>query len=408
MHNDSARFFPKFQFEWFQSDHKGRLGFIETAHGSFQTPAFYFCATRAALKGLSTTALQKENTSILLSNTYHLMLRPGADIIQRQGGLHAFMHWDRPLFTDSGGFQIFSLGHGSVAEEIKGKNRPVSKTLTKISEEGASFRSYWDGSQHVLTPELSLTIQSQLGADFITVLDECTPFHASLKETTYSMNRSHRWALRSIKTYEEHAQSYQGLYGIIQGGVHFHLREESIEFAHHQPFFGHAIGGTLGDTKDTMKKIISYTAQKLMTSRPIHLLGIGGVEDIFFGVMQGIDTFDCVHPTRLARHGGALVRPVGDNDFKSVLNLSKRLWEEDSQPLEKDCPCETCVCYSRAYIHHLLKNKEILALTALTRHNVCFMNRLMVSIQQALRHHTWWETMKDWLGYIISPKGEKL
>lgn len=385
-----------FSFQIVAQDLKtqARLGRIQTPHGVIETPSFYFCATRATLKSLSVPDILKAGTTSLLSNTYHLMLRPGSERIAQLGGLHRFMAWDKPIFTDSGGFQIFSLGHGSVAAEIKGhKQSSHPQSLVKITEEGASFRSYWDGTPHLLTPERSMEVQRHLGSDLITVLDECTPFHVKRSKTESSMHRSHRWGLRSLKAFQKHHDPQkQALYGIMQGGVYLDLRQQSADFLNAQPFFGHAIGGSLGATKQDMHALVQETVSMLSKDRPIHLLGIGGISDIWHGVACGIDTFDCVHPTRLARHGGALVR----GGEKEYINLTQSQFAEQDQPIEADCPCQTCVYYTRAYLHHLLKNREILALSALTIHNVCFMNRLMASIRTSLQQGTFSQEKSLW------------
>ena len=303
------------------------------------------------------------------------------------------------MLTDSGGFQIFSLGHGSVAAEIKGKritHRP--KTLLKVTEEGAAFRSYIDGSKHLLTPEKSIEVQRLLGPDLVVVLDECTPFHVDKTYTQRSLDMSHRWGLRSLAEFQRHDTGRQALYGIIQGGIYEDLRGEACDFVNSQPFFGHAIGGSLGAHKDQMYEVVALTARRLTPDRPIHLLGIGGIRDIFEGVAQGIDTFDCVHPTRLARHGGALGRPENTLDpSKEHLNLRSTACREDANPIEPDCPCSTCQNYSRAYLHHLLKAQELLAFTLITIHNVTFMNRLLAAIRLAIAEGRLAEEKKRWV-----------
>ena len=298
------------------SSSKARTGKLSTPHGDILTPAFVFCATKAAMKGGVTPAqLREEGTQFILSNTYHLMLTPGSELVERMGGLQKFSGWRGPMLTDSGGYQIFSMGYGSVSNEVKGKRNVESmgwdKTLIKIDEEAATFRSYVDGSTQVLTPERCMEIQKQLGADFVVVLDECTPFNVKKEYTRDSTRRSHRWAIRSLRTFNElnkKNEHKQALYGIIQGGIYEDLRDESTAFVNDTPFFGSAIGGSLGDKRSKMFEIVSHTRSRLRDDRPVHLLGIGGVRDIFHGVRQGIDTFDCVHPSRLGRHGGALVK----------------------------------------------------------------------------------------------------
>jgi queuine tRNA-ribosyltransferase len=379
---------------------RGRLGTLVTPHGTVQTPAFIFCATKAAMKSLTADHMHKAGTQIILSNTYHLMLQPGGAVVEKMGGLQAFTGWRGPMLTDSGGFQIFSLGHGSVASEIKGKRLHTrSKTLLKISEEGARFKSYLDGREILLTPEDSMTIQRQLGADLIVVLDECTPFHVDKTYTENSMNMSHRWALRCLEEFKRHDTGRQSLYGIIQGGIYPDLRQKGCDFVNDTSFFGHAIGGSLGADKSQMYDVVGLTTSWLRPERPIHLLGIGGISDIFSGVEQGIDTFDCVHPTRLARHGGALVKACNHDGSKEHINLRNQQYQLDSTPIEPDCTCETCKNYTKAYIHHLMKAKELLAYTLISIHNVHFMNHLMKAIRHGLRTQTLKDVKKKWVCY---------
>ena len=388
-----------FSYQLPSSESRARLGRLQTPHGTVETPAFIFCATKAAIKAVTPDQMRACGTQFILSNTYHLMLQPGAEVIAKLGGLHRFMGWSGPMLTDSGGFQIFSLGHGSVAAEIKGNrmnNRP--KTLLKISEEGARFKSYIDGSTRLLTPEKSVEIQRLLGPDLVVVLDECTPFHVDKAYTRRSLEMSHRWGVRSLHEFQRHDNGRQSLYGIIQGGVYEDLRQEACDFVNSQPFFGHAIGGSLGANKEQMYGVVAMTAQRLVSTRPIHLLGIGGVRDIFEGVGHGIDTFDCVHPTRLARHGGALVRPPHAlKDRGEHINLRNSACREDPGPIEPDCPCSTCQTYSRAYLHYLLKAREILAMTLITIHNVAFMNRLLEAIRRAVAKGSLNEERKRWV-----------
>lgn len=389
-----------FKFNYPNPNKKMRLGELKTPHGTVQTPAFIFCATKAAIKGgITPKQMEDEDTQFILANTYHLMLQPGPEIIEKAGGLHKFMGWNGPMLTDSGGFQIFSLGHGSVASEIKGKrftDRP--KTLLKINEEGAKFRSYIDGKTYFLSPERSIEIQRMLGPDFVVVLDECTPFHVDKNYTHNSMRMSHRWATRSLAEFNKHDNGMQKLYGIIQGGVYKDLRKESCEYVNSQPFFGHAVGGSLGADKNQMYDVVAMTMEILDNSRPTHLLGIGGVSDVFNGIEHGIDTFDCVHPTRLARHGGALVKPKNrDGAKKEHLNLNNSRFRDDFTPIETDCPCHTCKNHSRGYIHHLLHAKELLAASLLTVHNVNFMNRLMSDIRKAIKNDNLEEVKKEWI-----------
>ena len=377
--------YKNFKFESIVSNNdKSRVGKIHTPHGIIKTPAFIFCGTKASVKSISPKQLEETETSIILSNTYHLFSYPGSEHIKSCGGLHKFMGWNGPMFTDSGGFQIFSLGHGSVADEIKGK-RSRASTLSIITEEGAIFKSYWDGSTQILTPEKSIQIQTDLGADLIVSFDECTPFHSNKKYTEESMERSHRWEKRSLDEFIRLYNEQQALYGIVQGGVHEDLRKRSAEFVSAHPFFATAIGGTLGSTKNQMYEVVEMAMNGLDTSRPIHLLGIGGISDIFKGVSLGIDTFDCVHPTRIARHGGALVKAqYRDHPLREHINLRRSQYVRDDNPIETDCDCETCKRFSRAYLHYLLKAKELLVIQAIAVHNIRFMNRMMQEIRSAV------------------------
>jgi queuine tRNA-ribosyltransferase len=271
-----------------------------------------------------------------------------------------------------------------VADEIKGK-RSRTATLAKISEEGAVFRSYWDGSMQSLTPEKSMQIQKELGADLVVAFDECTPFHCDKKYTEESMERSHRWEKRSLDEFARENDGSQALYGIIQGGAHADLRNRSAEFVSSHPFFATAIGGTLGSSKKQMYEVVEMAMNGLDTSRPIHLLGIGGIADIFNGVALGVDTFDCVHPTRIARHGGAIVKAkYRDHSTREHINLKRSEYKCDDLPIEQDCDCSTCRTFSRAYLHYLLKANELLVIQAIAVHNIRFMNKLMEAIRNGI------------------------
>lgn len=402
MNSHPNSLYPNFDFSILKksSKNRARLGLLKTPHGVVETPAFIFCATKAAIKAVSPADMKAAGTQFILSNTYHLMIQPGAETIAKLGGIHRFMGWNGPMLTDSGGFQIFSLGHGSVADEIKGRRGNTgNKSLLKITEEGALFRSYLDGRMHLLTPEKSIEIQRNIGADLIVVLDECTPFHVDKAYTRKSMEMSHRWGKRSLDDFLQKNDGSQALYGIVQGGVYEDLRIESCDFVNSQPFFGQAIGGSLGADKAQMSEVVAMAASQLNPERPIHLLGIGGVTDIFDGVEQGIDTFDCVHPTRLARHGGALVRPCHLPEGKNSdhINLLNSIFRLDEGPIEADCPCQVCQQHSRAYLHHLLKAKELLAAQLITIHNVAFMNRLLLAIRKAIQTDSLIEEKKLWV-----------
>ncbi|MDR1907054.1 MAG: tRNA guanosine(34) transglycosylase Tgt [Puniceicoccales bacterium] len=390
--------YPHFKFAITHRDalSRARCGLLTTPHGTLATPAFIFCATKGAMKSVTTRQMEEAGAEIILSNTYHLFLQPGPDRIAALGGLHKMLHWNYPMLTDSGGFQIFSLGHGGVANEIKGKrNCTIPKTLLKIDEDGARFRSYIDGREYNLTPEKSIEIQQKLGADLILVLDECTPFHSSRHYTECSMERSHRWELRSFSQFVQNNDHCQALYGIVQGGIYEDLRKRSGNFVAEQEFFGQAIGGSLGGDRTQMHDIVALTCQYIHPQRPTHLLGIGGISDIWNGVANGIDTFDCVHPTRLARHGGALVYPE-ENTGKEFFNLKNTHFGNDTEPIDKNCSCYCCQNFSRAYVHYLFKAREMLGGQLLTIHNVAFMVRLLREIRDSIKDGSFTRKVYRW------------
>ncbi|MGP1394888.1 MAG: tRNA guanosine(34) transglycosylase Tgt [Inquilinaceae bacterium] len=379
---------------------RARVGRLTTPHGAVETPNFIFCGTKAAIKGVAPSQMRDAGTAIILSNTYHLMIQPGADRVAAQGGLHRFMGWDGPMLTDSGGFQIFSMGHGSVADEIKGRRNAGSdeagarnRSLIRVTEEGATFRSYTNGETLFLSPETSIDIQRKLGADLIVQLDECTPFHVDRGYTARSMAMSHRWGDRSLAEFARRDDGRQALYGIVQGGIYSDLRRESTDYTADRPFFGTAIGGSLGAHKDQMYEVVSYCTPYLHPDRPVHLLGIGGFADLFAGVRLGIDTFDCVHPTRVARHGWALMKGAPNER----INLRNAAAADDPGPIDPDCGCPTCRGFSRAYLNHLLKAKELLAVTLVTLHNVHTMNRLTADIRRAIAAGTLDEAERAWV-----------
>lgn len=371
-----------------------RVGKLTTPHGTIETPNFIFCGTKASVKGLSPAQLKDAQVDIILSNTYHLMLSPGPDLIAEMGGLHKFMGWNGPMFTDSGGFQIFSLGHGSVADEIKGKgNRFRDKSILKISEEGAEFRSYLDGKKFHLTPESSIDIQRKLGADLIVQLDECTPFHVDKEYTARSMSMSMRWGDRSLAEWKRQDDGKQRMYGIVQGGVYPDLRKESCEWTRDSDFFATAIGGSLGSSKEQMYEVVAMCSPHIHPSRPVHLLGIGSFVDVFTNVLSGIDTFDCVSPTRIARHGWALVKGAP----KERMNMRNAQFMKDSGPIDGTCPCFTCANHSRGYIHHLFRVGEILGMQLLSIHNVATMTRLMRDVRKGIQTGTLSQIRNHWV-----------
>ena len=354
--------------------------------------------------------MRDAQTQIVLGNTFHLMLSPGSKRVRQWGGLARMSGWQGPTLTDSGGYQIFSMGFGSVAEEIKGNRHFTSaRSRVKISEEGALFTSSLNGDRILLTPERSIDIQEEIGADIILAFDECTPYHVDRTYTEKSLHRSHRWERRSLEHFERLEAQKEGrflpqaLYGIVQGGVYDDLRQESCQFVNETPFFGQAVGGCLGATRRQMHDVVACAMSYLRRDRPTHLLGIGKMADIFHGVKVGIDTFDCVHPTRLARHGSALTRwseraRFNGDPTREHINLLNSVFQDDEAPLDPHCTCGTCQRYSRGYLHHLLKSREMVACNLLARHNVFFMNELMREIRRGLRENCLKDVQTLWLG----------
>ena len=378
-----------------------RLGIVHTPHGDVRTPAIIFCGTKANVKGVTIDHLKQEKTQIILSNTYHLLLQPGSEIIKKAGGLHKFTGWDGPMFTDSGGFQIFSLGYGGVAAEIKGvRLSKGKKSLLKITEEGASFRSYIDGRKILLTPELSIQTQIALGADIIVCLDECTPYNTNKMLVSNSMLRSKRWALRCKEELERSGNGKQGLLNVVQGGVYEDLRQESSDFANENDFDGLAIGGSLGRTSEEMYSIVKMTKGMLNDNKYVHLLGIGGIKDIFTCFKYGIDTFDCVSPTRIARHGIALVKAkenkINLSNNPNQINITSAPFTEDFSPISNECDCYTCKNFTKAYIHHLFKAKETLGGQLISFHNIRFLNKMMEDIRNAIENDNIYEVEKEY------------
>ena len=387
--------YPGFDFRILKRDENtdARRAEIVTPHGVIETPNFVFCATKGSVKSASPVDLRAAGAQIILSNTYHMMLRPGGELVEELGGLHKFIGWDGPMLTDSGGYQIFSLGHGSVSDEIKGRRDMAQKrTLLKITEQGAVFRSYVNGNKESLTPERAMEVQRQLGADLVLVLDECTPFNVERSYTARSLERSHRWAERSMAEFERSHNGRQALYGIVQGGVYPDLRKVAGEFISERPFFGHAIGGSLGGDKQQMYEVVRHAQAHLRRDRPVHLLGIGGVADIWEGVAAGVDTFDCVAPTRMARHGWALSR----TDPRGRINLHNARYRTDERPLHDDCDCPTCQNHSRAFLHYLYKIGEPQAMHYVTVCNLRFMTRLVETVREAIDNGTFEEQRRAW------------
>jgi queuine tRNA-ribosyltransferase len=370
------------------SESLARTGTLHLAHGEVRTPAFVPLATRAAVKTVEPHEVAELGYEMILGNTFHLFLAPGPELIEELGGLHEFMRWERPIITDSGGFQVFSMGHGGVADEIKGRGRGGERTdgaILAIEEDGVRFRSYLDGGERFLGPEGSMAIQAALGSDIALAFDECTPFHVSRDYTARSTERTHRWLERCLRWHADHGPDSQAVYGIVQGGVEQDLRLESAATVAASASEGIAIGGSLGQDKEQMRDVVSWTTaelERLSPARPRHLLGIGDVDDLLAGVEQGIDTFDCALPTRLGRHGVALVPDPG---ARWRTDLVKSRWRKSTEPILDGCPCPACSRgYTRAYLHYLLRAKELTALRLITLHNLTFIARLMEEVREAI------------------------
>ena len=333
-----------------------RRGVVHTLHGDIQTPVFMPVGTQATVKSLTPEELKEVNAQIILSNTYHLFLRPGHELIEEAGGLHKFMNWDRPILTDSGGFQVFSLGQ-----------------LRKISEDGVEFQSHLDGSKKFLSPEKVMEIENSLGADIIMAFDECCPYPSTYEYTKKSMERTTRWAKRCKEAHNR--EKDQGLFGIIQGGFYKDLREKSAAELIELDFPGYAIGGiSVGEPKEKFLEVLKYTTPLMPENKPRYLMGVGTPDYLIEAALAGIDMCDCVLPTRLARHGTALTS-------SGKLVVRNATYERDFNKLDSECDCYTCRNYTRAYIRHLIKTNEILGIRLLSMHNIKFLTNLMDKVR---------------------------
>ncbi|HNS52552.1 MAG TPA: tRNA guanosine(34) transglycosylase Tgt [Anaerolineae bacterium] len=357
----------------------GRLGVLTTPHGEIQTPAFAPVGTQGTVKALDPRDLRELGVELLLGNTYHLYLRPGAELLARMGGLHGFMGWDGPILTDSGGFQVFSL-----------------QANRKVDEDGVTFRSHLDGSPHRFTPEMVIWTQEQIGADIIMCLDECAdPLNRDYNEA--ALERTHAWAERSLAAQK---RSDQWLFGIVQGGVFSDLRERSARFLTGLDFPGYAIGGlSVGEPKPLMHRMLEVTTPLLPVGKPRYLMGVGAPDDLIEGVTRGIDLFDCVLPTRLARNAALLTR-------HGRLNLRNASFSTDAKPVEERCDCYCCRRFSRAYLRHLFKAEELLGYRLATIHNVRFQERLMEDIRAALGDGSFEQFRSEFLAGYLGPHGD--
>jgi queuine tRNA-ribosyltransferase len=380
------------QLEIRQSDpsSQARAGVLTTGHGEVRTPAFVPLATKATVRGMLPGEVSGIGYDMVLGNTYHLLLNPGHEFIARRGGLHRFMGWTGPIITDSGGFQVFSMGHGTIAAEIKSRGRDETLAeraggVISIEEEGVRFRSYVDGNEHFLSPEGSMEVQAALGSDLALAFDECTPFHADREYTARSTERTHRWLTRCVAWHDAHAPGYQLMYGIVQGGVYNDLRLESTQAIASSSCDGIAIGGSLGSDKPQMYEVVGWVTAELDRQndhRPRHLLGIGEVDDLIHCVRLGIDTFDCAMPTRLGRHGTAL---VPDPQARWRIDLNKSGFRDADEPLADGCPCPACAAgMSRAYLAYLSRGSELTGIRLITTHNLTFIALLMADLRSAI------------------------
>jgi queuine tRNA-ribosyltransferase len=370
-------FLPGFKFELIHASKKSRarVGKITTPHGVIDTPNFVGVGTNGTLKALDNVSTHEIGLQLMFCNTYHLMLQPGTAIIREAGGLHRYINRTLPIITDSGGFQVFSLAYGSIADELKGRGKKKQDGhVLKITEEGVLFRSYRDGAKVLLTPESSISAQKDLGADIIIPFDELPPYHITDTDLKKSLDRTHRWEKRSLDAHLA-TPNNQAIYAVIHGGVHHELRRISCEYLSQLPFDGFAIGGSMGKTKQEMVCMLVFTMPLLPTHQPNHLLGIGDLESIDLCVPLGIDTFDSSYPTRAARHGILLTK-------KGPLKITKSDHAKAFSPPDEECSCTTCRQFSLAYLHHLFKAGEMTGMTLATLHNLHF----MVELMRAYRH----------------------
>ncbi|HMA27238.1 MAG: tRNA guanosine(34) transglycosylase Tgt [Solirubrobacterales bacterium] len=378
MRQDPARL----SFEIQARDGSARAGLIDVAHGQIVTPAFVPLATKGSVRGLSSAEVAGLGYELVLGNAFHLHLSPGEEAIAERGGLHRFMGWERAIVTDSGGFQVFSLAHGGVADELKGRRGAgPGGAKVEISEEGVAFQSLLDGSSRFLGPEESMRIQAALGSDIALTFDECTPAHADREYTARSTERTHRWLDRCLEWHEREGPSAQAVFGIVQGGVHEDLRRDSAECTSGAAIDGIAIGGTLGREKEEMQGVLGFTVPLLPTEAPRHLLGIGEIDDLLAAIGMGIDLFDCAVPTRLARHGVALA-PEPEGRFR--IDLAKGRFAADDAAVVDGCPCEACSRHSRAYLHYLSRNKDLTGTRLLTLHNLTYVGELVCGARLAI------------------------
>jgi len=367
----------KFEILHTSSKSRARVGRIHTPHGTIDTPNFVAVGTNGTLKALDNKTVQEIGLQLMFCNTYHLLLQPGTEVVRDGGGIHTFINRQLPIITDSGGFKVFSLAYGSVASELKSQGTKKNDgSVLKITEDGVLFRSYRDGKKILLTPESSIQAQKNLGADIIIPFDELPPYHIDREKLVQSLERTHRWEERSL---QEHLKNPQGqaMYAVIHGGIDPDLRQRSCEVLSKLSFDGFAIGGSMGKTKEQMIGMLTAMMPALPVEKPNHLLGIGDLESITACIPLGIDTYDSSYPTRAARHGMALTGA-------GAVNLTKSEYATQFEPIERKCTCNTCRHFTKAYLNHLFKAREITALTLTTIHNLHFMVELMKNYRTAI------------------------
>ncbi len=378
------------------SQTKARAGVISTPHGDVHTPIFVPVGTKATVKALSSRDLKELGADMVLANTYHLHLRPGEDLVDRFGGLAKFMSWNGPTMTDSGGFQVFSLGVGlehGVGKLLREEEAEAKPRLNKITPEGVTFQSHIDGSKQFLSPEVSIAIQEKIGADLIVAFDDLESPKYSYEDTEKSLRLTEEWLVRSKKA---HKRTDQLLYGVTHGGSFKDLREESAKF-NNEHFDAIALGGAHRN-KENLYEVLDWTVPHLDEDKPRHLLGIGEIDDIFEGVERGMDTFDCVIPTRIGRAGYFFVSPdLGNVKNRFRLNINKPEFKLDEKPLDANCACYTCQNYTRAYLRYLLTSRELLAYNLISLHNVHFLVNLTKKIREAIIDGKFSDLKKEWL-----------
>lgn len=409
---------------------KARTGIVTTPHGDIQTPAFVPVGTQATVKSLTPAELEDLDVELFFVNTYHVFLRPGMEVIKKAGGLHSFMGVNSPIITDSGGFQVFSLGRKKYTTRTKksqkdlksekGEHHTQETLISKIDEDGVTFQSHWDGSLHTFSPEVSMQAQWDLGSDIHIAFDECPPFPCDYAHAQQAMERTHRWAVRSLEehkrvrssqlavrsrtqsnkktsaNYEMPTANYQALYGVVQGSVFEDLRIKSADFISAMDFDGIAIGGVaVGEGKNEMRQVCDWVVPRLPDAKPRHLLGVGEIDDIFEIVERGVDTFDCVQPTRLARMGRLFSRQFAVGSGQFDFDITRKEYAQDMNPIDDQCDCYVCQNFTRAYLHHLFRVKELLAYRLATLHNIKFLQNLINKIRFNIQKGTFLQFKRE-------------